>query len=350
MRERFGASWNYVTRAGFGLLLAVLLLSCRGTAPVRETGAPAGDELSARLSAISRDMLKRLPKGSRVVVSNFSRLGSSQTTMLGVYLAKRLSVALKTEDTTQVTLVDRGAGEQAVTQEMEFTPDPTDPRALLGHFKAEYAITVTYDIRPDSLLELVEAEAVPTTGAEVPFACQCVVRSGSDDVRYWQKLENEPLPNMTEKQRRFVAESGRLNAVEGLRLELSSGAEVPANGEVAIDSRLRITVQLSQACPLYVLSWDQTHSRTFVAFPGPGRPALAGPGEITIPESGYFRSYGPAGYNWVKAIALKQDVGFVVSDSSCQDAQALDALADTIMSLGPDNWGAKTFGYWNVER
>lgn len=325
-------------------LMAALVLSCSVVKP--GPGAPED-----KLRAVARQLLDQLPAKSRVVVSNFTRLGGGQGTMLGVYLAKRFGVALAAAAGSRLTIIDRELGTKSVMEEMRFTVDRQSAKELLEHFRADYAVMATYDLgRGGCALELVELKAVSTTGAEVPFAGGCLLPGTTDDYAYWQRLEGQQLPNMNDKLQQFVVKNGDWNAVEDLRLELASGSSLPASGELAIDSRVRVNVKLGQACYLYVFTWDQSHARMNVLFPSPQKPALAGPGEIAIPGSGFFRAYGPAGYNWVKAVATKHDLEFTVTDSSSVDAQALENLADRILALGSADWGARTFGYWNVEK
>lgn len=325
-------------------LMAALVLFCRGTGRVKGGPSEGVDVLSNAFAPLAGQMAAKLPKESRVVVANFERQGRAQSTRLGAYLAKRFTVALSHAG---AMIIDRTAGEKTLADELLFTVNRMDCKALLEHFQAAWGVFATYDLREDSGVELSDVKAVSTTGAETPFVGGCLVKAGASDLSYWQKLEGELLPNMSPRLARFFAESGKWNVVETPRLELGSGEAVAANGSIPTGATYRARVRLKEPAFVYVLGWDQTNSILTVLFPArdetPAQPA----GEILLPPKGFMRADPPAGYNILKVIAARKEVGLLSSGESFLSDPALQtALVDSIEKLGSDNWGSANAGYY----
>lgn len=341
-------NWRHANALALAAILAVVALcwiSCRATGQVN---SGPQDSISRGMSGLAKEMAGKLPKGCRVVVANSSRLGPAQPSMLGVYLRKRLAAALSQQG---VLIIDRPAGESAVGQELLFTAGPTDYKKLLKHFGADYAVFATYDLREDCGVELSDVKAVSTSGAETPFVGGCLVKAGASDLSYWQKLEAVPLPNMSPSLARFFTESGDWNVVETPRLELSSGDAVAANASIPTGAMFRARVSLKEAAFVYVLGWDQTNSIMTVLFPGRGEVPAQPAGEILLPPKGFMRADPPAGYNTLKVIAARKQIGLLSTGESFLSDPALQtALVDSIDALGSDNWGSANAGYYIVEK
>jgi hypothetical protein len=332
-------------------ILSLLALSCSitpGPGTGRITEPP--DVLSSKMHEMAQAMVGQLTSGSRVVVANFMPLTRPQASMLGVYLAKRFSTVLYEVGKGRIVVVDRGQAVRIVAEEMRYTVSLQDPKKLLERFQADYAVVATYNLRkPDCVLELVELKAIPTSGAEVTFGSNCLLRGSPGDFDYWLGLDGQLLPNMSEKLSQFLAENGKWDAVETPAMQTRAGQTVSANGNVKTGTEVKLKIRVKTQCHLYVLGWDQTNSIMTMLFPMQGQQSLTGPGEYMLPVEGFYVTQPPLGYNWVKAVATRSDIGLVAGDAFIQDPEAQDAQVDKILGLGEGNWGAAVFGYYIVE-
>jgi len=303
------------------------------------------------MAKLARQVKARLPDTVSVVVFNFTPQTTSQTTQLGVYLAKKFSNALFRAG---VRVRSRELGRVAVEEEMKYTVDRPDARELLKHFQADYAVMATYGLRDgDCALELVEVAAVPTTGSELDWAGGCLVKAEPGEFEHWAGLESRILPNMSRKLKGFLTEDGSWDVLESPRMVTKDGAQIPSNGEVVVGTFHKFWVKVKQSCHLYVLGWDQTNSIMTVLFPDParGENSFTGVGDFCIPSGNvYAHAIPPAGYNGVRFVATKSDIGLRATGQELQsDPTVQDAMVDKILSLGPDAWGAVTFSCWIKE-
>ena len=152
---------------------------------------------------------------------------------------------------------------------------------------------------------------------------------------------------MTDSMTLFFLEKGRWDAVDIARMETSTGARIPSNGKVKVNTQVRLKVKVKKECHLYILGWDQTNSILTVLFPGAGENSRTGVGDFYLPHKGYFRADPPAGYNWVKAVATKENIGLIsTGEKLLEDPKSQNEVVRKIRALGPDGWGSCSVGYY----
>jgi len=297
---------------------------------------------------MARQVMSRLPDTASVVVLNFTPVASQHESRLGAYLAERFGAALKARGGTRLRLIERQAGSKAFYEEMKYMVNRPDPVKVLEHFQAQWAIVATYDLDEESRsLEVVSLRAVPRAGADVAVACGC--RAVGEYAR-WQKDEKALLPTECSSQLLdFLNARGAWDAIGSVSMvEAGSGGVVPANGEIAVGDGVELRVEVKQPCFLYILGWDGDNKIMTALSPQKGQSAKTGAGTFTL---GPFEARAPGGYNWVKAIAARQELGseFVASEKYIVDKQMQDRMVEKIEALGDDNWGSEFFPFRIVE-
>ena len=231
---------------------------------------------------------------------------------------------------------------------MKYIVNRPDPREVLEHFQAEWAIVASYSLDEESrTLEVVSLRAVPRAGAEVAVACGC---RAVGEYERWSRDEKTLLP--TEVSRKlvdFLPANGAWDALGSVgMIESGSGRQVPANGEIAVGDGVELKVEVKQPCFLYILGWDDDNKIMTVLSPRQGQSAKTGAGTFTL---GPFTAQAPGGYNWAKVVAARQELSseFVASEKFIKDRQMQDRMVEKIEGLGQDNWGSEFFPYEIVE-
>ena len=328
-----------------------LLVACR-TAQVGLAG-PAAAGLESGMRAAAAAMVREIPAGNRVVVANFTRAAGGSVSRLGVDVARQFSVALWQESRRsgdRIVVIDRGAGAQAVSEEMQFVVDRMNPSELLDRFRADYAVCGEYEMVRAGPIVRLDLRAVPTTGAELKFAeCRDLVVSDGQFYQ-WEQQDKLPLSTASDSMTAFFFTDGGLDAVEVTGLRTKSGTTVPANGTVRANSEYRVMVRVKRECFLYVLGWDQTNGYLTVLFPGKNESALTGAGDLALPGTDWIRAIPPPGSNVVKVVVTESDIGLRSTGANLvEDAGAQNSLVARIRDLGPLHWGSATFWYYISE-
>jgi len=338
------------------LLLAVLLSSCQ-SGPVgvaRPVGASApGGGIESAMRQAARIAVNELPIGKRVVVANFTRSSGGSVSQLGVELAKRFSTALWQESNragNRLVVIDRGAGMQAVAEEMRFVIDRMNPAELLQRFQADYAVCGEFELNRAGPGIRLDLRAVQTMGAELKFAGCCDLTVSDEQFYGWEQEDKLPLSTASDSMTAFFCAEGRWDAVEIVGMETQGGERIPANGRIRANTYMRLKVKVKQECYLYVLGWDQTNGYLTVLFPGKGESPRTGNDEFTLPTAGWIQAIPPPGYNMVKVVATRDDIDLTSTGSNLiEDPAAQNALVARIRRLGPDSWGSASYGYYIEE-
>lgn len=340
--------------SGLLLILSVFLLlslSCGGGRAVRQdrTG-----QLDRELRSVARTIAGELPAGSRVVVLNLEPFGGGrQFTMLGVYLAQRLSGELRAAAGTNITVIDRQAGEKAWLEEMRYSIELTEPAELLQGFGADVALVGDYRLRPDEhTLELISIKAIQTGRADVTVCSHRHIRTGPGEYADWVNLEKQIPRGVTEKMVEFLSKHGEMDAIESIRLRTADGREVRENQDIRVGEQMKLEVGISRECNIMVIGWDHTNEIFTVLHPHEGDSPEFGAGQFVLPRgTATYRALPPPGYNWLRVIATTEDIryrgvppGFVV------DQATQNSIVDRILALGPRNWGSRSFAVNIVER
>jgi hypothetical protein len=136
---------------GKWFLLFIFLWGCATTIKM-----PQKDYLTG-LKEIAYSISKKIEKGQRVVVLNFSSIPEQKgISPLNIYLAHVFSSYLSEASNGNFVVIDREKGEKIVKEDMKFEIAKTDWLKVLERFQCEYYVIGEYSLFPTKEIEFVD--------------------------------------------------------------------------------------------------------------------------------------------------------------------------------------------------